>query len=93
MRSIAQSGNALALVATDPRVNASTAMCSDFDLIGYGDVQQPLAEISVEDFVQPIANAMRSHFLTSMPRSAACADRAAASCSLSAVAGSRRCPG
>jgi 3-oxoacyl-[acyl-carrier protein] reductase len=35
-----------------------------FNLIGYGDVQQPLAEISVEDFLQPIANAMRSHLLT-----------------------------
>ena len=35
-----------------------------FDLIGYGDVQRPLAEIPVEDFLQPIATAMRSHFLT-----------------------------
>jgi 3-oxoacyl-[acyl-carrier protein] reductase len=35
-----------------------------FNLIGYGDVQQPLAEISVEDFLQPIVNAMRSHLLT-----------------------------
>lgn len=35
-----------------------------FNLIGYGDVQQPLMEISVDDFLQPIANAMRGHFLT-----------------------------
>lgn len=35
-----------------------------FNLIGYGDVQRPLTEISVEDFMQPIINAMRSHFLT-----------------------------
>ena len=35
-----------------------------FNLIGYGDVQQPLMEISVDDFLQPIVNAMRSHFLT-----------------------------
>jgi 3-oxoacyl-[acyl-carrier protein] reductase len=35
-----------------------------FNLIGYGDVQKPLIEISVEDFTQPIMNAMRSHFLT-----------------------------
>jgi NAD(P)-dependent dehydrogenase (short-subunit alcohol dehydrogenase family) len=35
-----------------------------FNLIGYGDVQKPLLEISVEDFTQPIMNAMRSHFLT-----------------------------
>lgn len=35
-----------------------------FNLISYGDVQQPLIEISVEDFMQPITNAMRTHFLT-----------------------------
>ena len=35
-----------------------------FNLIGYGDVQKPLLEISTEDFMQPIVNAMRSHFLT-----------------------------
>ncbi len=35
-----------------------------FNLIGYGDVQEPLTEISVQDFLQPITNAMRSHFLT-----------------------------
>jgi 3-oxoacyl-[acyl-carrier protein] reductase len=35
-----------------------------FNLIGYGDVQKPLTEISVEDFLQPIANAMRTQFLT-----------------------------
>jgi 3-oxoacyl-[acyl-carrier protein] reductase len=35
-----------------------------FNLISYGDVQAPLAEISVEDFLQPITNAMRTHFLT-----------------------------
>lgn len=36
-----------------------------FNLIGIGDVQKPLMEISVEDFLQPIVNAMRSQFLTS----------------------------
>jgi 3-oxoacyl-[acyl-carrier protein] reductase len=35
-----------------------------FNVIGYGDVQQPLAEISVDDFLQPIANATRTQFLT-----------------------------
>jgi len=35
-----------------------------FNLIGLGDVQEPLTEISVEDFLQPITNAMRAHFLT-----------------------------
>ncbi|MEV0322891.1 SDR family NAD(P)-dependent oxidoreductase [Streptomyces sp. NPDC050658] len=34
------------------------------NLIGYGDVQQPLTEISVADFLRPITNAMRSQFLT-----------------------------
>jgi NAD(P)-dependent dehydrogenase (short-subunit alcohol dehydrogenase family) len=34
------------------------------DVIGYGDVQQPLTEISVDDFLQPITNAMRTQFLT-----------------------------
>lgn len=35
-----------------------------FNVIGYGDVQQPLLEISVADFLQPIMNAMRTQFLT-----------------------------
>jgi len=35
-----------------------------FNLISYGDVQEPLTGISVEDFLQPITNAMRTHFLT-----------------------------
>jgi 3-oxoacyl-[acyl-carrier protein] reductase len=35
-----------------------------FNLISYGDVQQPLMEISAENFTQPITNATRTHFLT-----------------------------
>jgi 3-oxoacyl-[acyl-carrier protein] reductase len=35
-----------------------------FNVIGYGDVQKSLLEISVEDFLQPITNAMRTQFLT-----------------------------
>jgi 3-oxoacyl-[acyl-carrier protein] reductase len=35
-----------------------------FNLISLGDVQQPLMEISAGDFLQPIANAARTHFLT-----------------------------
>lgn len=35
-----------------------------FNLIGYGDVQEPLTEISVGDFLQPITTAMRTQFLT-----------------------------
>jgi len=35
-----------------------------FNVIGVGDVQQPLTEISVADFLQPITTAMRTQFLT-----------------------------
>jgi Dehydrogenases with different specificities (related to short-chain alcohol dehydrogenases) len=35
-----------------------------FNLISYGDVQLPLMDLSVKDFMQPIMNAMRTHFLT-----------------------------
>ena len=35
-----------------------------FNLIAVGEVQQPLQQISVDDFLQPIVTAMRSHFLT-----------------------------
>src|SRR6266508_4991757 len=35
-----------------------------FNLISYGDVQMPLLDLSVEEFTQPIMNAMRTHFLT-----------------------------
>jgi 3-oxoacyl-[acyl-carrier protein] reductase len=54
--------------AVDEYVNAVVEQAGhldiSFDLIGYGDVQKPLMEISIEDFMQPITNAMRSHFLT-----------------------------
>ena len=35
-----------------------------FNMIGVGDVQQPLMEITVADFLQPIVNTMRAHFIT-----------------------------
>lgn len=35
-----------------------------FNLIGIGDIQEPLTEISVGDFMQPITTAMRTQFLT-----------------------------
>ncbi|MEO8396024.1 MAG: SDR family oxidoreductase, partial [Chloroflexota bacterium] len=35
-----------------------------FNLISTGDVQQPLMEISVDDFLAPIINTMRAHFIT-----------------------------
>jgi 3-oxoacyl-[acyl-carrier protein] reductase len=35
-----------------------------FNLVSYGDVQQPLMDISADDFIQPINAATRTHFLT-----------------------------
>lgn len=35
-----------------------------FNLVGYDDVQEPLMEISLADFLQPIQNAMQAQFLT-----------------------------
>ncbi|XTR51102.1 SDR family NAD(P)-dependent oxidoreductase [Pseudarthrobacter sp. So.54] len=35
-----------------------------FNAISFGDVQQPLMEIDVNDFVQPVTLASRTHFLT-----------------------------
>jgi NAD(P)-dependent dehydrogenase (short-subunit alcohol dehydrogenase family) len=54
--------------AVDAFVDALVAQAGyidiSFNLISLGDVQKPLAEISVEDFLQPIQNAMRTQFLT-----------------------------
>src|SRR5688572_28789637 len=54
--------------AVDEYVNAVVGQAGridiSFNLIGYGDVQEPLLEISVEEFLQPITNAMRAQFLT-----------------------------
>lgn len=35
-----------------------------FNLISLGDVQEPMMELAVDDFLQPITTAMRTHFLT-----------------------------
>ena len=48
----------------DSLVRQTGQLDISFNLIGLGDVQKPLTEISVEDFLQPIMNAMRAHFLT-----------------------------
>jgi NAD(P)-dependent dehydrogenase (short-subunit alcohol dehydrogenase family) len=54
--------------AVDGYVDAVVAQAGrldiSFNLISYGDVQQPLTEISVEDFTRPITTAMRTQFLT-----------------------------
>jgi NAD(P)-dependent dehydrogenase (short-subunit alcohol dehydrogenase family) len=48
----------------DAVVERSGSIDISFNLIGYGDVQEPLTEISVEDFTRPITTAMRTQFLT-----------------------------
>src|SRR2546425_12146832 len=48
----------------DMVVDGAGAVDISFNLISLGDVQRPLREISVEDFLQPILTAMRSHFVT-----------------------------
>ncbi|HEY8601201.1 MAG TPA: SDR family oxidoreductase [Thermomicrobiales bacterium] len=54
--------------AVDAYVETVVARAGRLDIscnvIGYGDVQQPLQEIAVDDFLQPITNAMRTQFLT-----------------------------
>jgi 3-oxoacyl-[acyl-carrier protein] reductase len=51
-------------VYVDAVVEQAGTIDISFNLISYGDVQKPLTEISVEDFLQPITNAMRTQFLT-----------------------------
>src|SRR5437763_12642479 len=48
----------------DAVVEQAGSIDISFNLISYGDVQEPLTEISVEDFTRPIMTAMRTHFLT-----------------------------
>jgi 3-oxoacyl-[acyl-carrier protein] reductase len=48
----------------DAVVEQAGSIDISFNLISYGDVQQPLMELAVEDFLQPITTAMRTHFLT-----------------------------
>jgi 3-oxoacyl-[acyl-carrier protein] reductase len=54
--------------AVDAYVETVIAQAGRLDIsvnvIGYGDVQQPLMGIAVDDFLQPITNAMRTQFLT-----------------------------
>jgi 3-oxoacyl-[acyl-carrier protein] reductase len=60
--------DALDEAAVDQFVDAAVAQAGQvdisFNLISYADVQQPLTEISVHDFLQPVANATRTQFLT-----------------------------
>lgn len=54
--------------AVDEFVDAVAAQAGridiSFNLISYVDVQQPLMEISLKDFMQPITDVMRTQFLT-----------------------------
>jgi 3-oxoacyl-[acyl-carrier protein] reductase len=60
--------DALEEAAVDAFVDDAAARAGRIDIsfnaIGLGDVQQPLVEISVANFLQPITNAMRAQFLT-----------------------------
>jgi 3-oxoacyl-[acyl-carrier protein] reductase len=49
---------------TDMVANEAGRIDVSFNLIGIHDVQQALMKIGVDDFLQPIVNAMRSQFLT-----------------------------
>ena len=42
-----------------------------FNVISFGDVQQPLMDIDVDDFTRPITLAARTHFLTTRAAAAA----------------------
>jgi len=48
----------------DAVIEQAGAIDISFNLISYRDVQEPLTEISVEDFTQPIMTATRTQFLT-----------------------------
>lgn len=49
---------------TDKTAKAAKRIDVVFNAISYGEVQQPLMEISAGDFTRPISTAARTHFLT-----------------------------
>ena len=61
---IRSTGGSASAIVVDALDEQAGSIDISFNLISYGDVQQPLTMISVEDFLQPITNAMRTHFLT-----------------------------
>jgi len=61
---IRSTGGSASAIVVDALDEQAGSIDISFNLISYGDVQQPLTIISVEDFLQPITNAMRTHFLT-----------------------------
>jgi NAD(P)-dependent dehydrogenase (short-subunit alcohol dehydrogenase family) len=48
----------------DRVINQAGYIDISFNVISYGDIQKPLIELSVDEFLQPIVNAMRTQFLT-----------------------------
>jgi 3-oxoacyl-[acyl-carrier protein] reductase len=48
----------------DSVIKVAGQIDASVNVIGVGDVQKPLIDISLEDFLQPIMNAMRTQFLT-----------------------------
>lgn len=48
----------------DTIVERSGRLDVSFNLIGVGDVQRPLLDLSVDEFLQPIRTSMRTQFLT-----------------------------
>jgi NAD(P)-dependent dehydrogenase (short-subunit alcohol dehydrogenase family) len=60
--------DALDQASVDQYVNAAVEQAGSIDIsfnaISYGDVQEPLLEIAVDDFLQPISTATRAQFLT-----------------------------
>jgi NAD(P)-dependent dehydrogenase (short-subunit alcohol dehydrogenase family) len=48
----------------DRVINQARYIDISFNVISYGDIQKPLIELSVDEFLQPIATALRTQFLT-----------------------------
>lgn len=46
------------------RVKQTGRIDISVNVIGIGDIQKPLMDISVDEFIQPITTAMRTHFVT-----------------------------
>jgi NAD(P)-dependent dehydrogenase (short-subunit alcohol dehydrogenase family) len=60
--------NALDAAAVDEFVDGVVEQAGrvdvSFNVISLGDVQRPLTDLSVDEFLQPVTTALRSHFLT-----------------------------
>ena len=61
---IRSTGGTASTIVVDATDEQAGSLDISFNLISYGDVQQPLTMLSVEDFLRPITTAMRTHFLT-----------------------------